>query len=112
MVASPRPPIWIMSKMIAWPAEDQYVPVSTSTSPVTQVAEVEVKSVTAGLVHCPLALANGKTRSRVPDKITTAKEATINRIGFRRFLSILDRRFFGLKRSNGIYNKPLILISE
>ena len=43
-VMTPRPPIWIITSIIACPNPDQYEAVSLTTSPVTHTAEVEVNT--------------------------------------------------------------------
>lgn len=40
----PRPPSWISSRMKAWPSGVKYVAVSTTMSPVTHAALVDVNS--------------------------------------------------------------------
>jgi len=42
-VIIPKPPIWIKNIVITWPTGERSFPISTTTSPVTQTAEVEVK---------------------------------------------------------------------
>ena len=43
-VINPSPPTWISARITSCPKTDQCVKVSYTTSPVTQVAEVEVKT--------------------------------------------------------------------
>ena len=52
--------------MIIWPNNEKCVNVSKTTSPVTQVALVEVNKASKKLVHVPALLAIGKQRSNVP----------------------------------------------
>src|SRR5687767_7061862 len=74
---NPTPPNWIIPRIAAWPNVDQYEPVSTTTRPVTQTAEVAVKRATLNGGDEPLAVETGSIRSKVPSAITPAKPNTI-----------------------------------
>jgi len=52
------------------------LPVSTTISPVTQVAEVAVKRASRGLVYLPGAVETGKSSSVLPMAIITRKVTT------------------------------------
>jgi len=78
-VIYPKPPICISVNITNLPNKEKYVPVSRHTRPVTQVAEVAVKSEFAKFVSCPFAEENGRDRSTVPVSITRRKlKTTIN----------------------------------
>ena len=80
-VTRPSPPICSSSMMTSCPAVDQWVPVSTVTRPVTQLAEVAVKSASRKVVCFPGAVQAGSRSSRVPSAITMAKLTAIIRAG-------------------------------
>lgn len=69
------------------PTGDQYVPVSTTTRPVTQTAEVAVKSAEIKFVLCPVADENGKVSKKAPVKMVNEKPKTKICVGF--MLSLL-----------------------
>ena len=73
IVTIPMPPIWISVIITACPNVDQYVAVSCTTSPVTQSADVAVKSASAKLVHSPLADEIGSISMSAPRSIPAAK---------------------------------------
>jgi len=71
MVIMPRPPNCIKTKITPWPKGVKAVPVSTTTSPVTQAADVAVNS--ASTHPIPGALeAWGRTSKSVPAAIRRA----------------------------------------
>jgi hypothetical protein len=51
----------------------QYVPVSTTTNPVTHTAEAAVKKAVSGFVKLPEALEKGQINSKAPNNINPAK---------------------------------------
>jgi hypothetical protein len=63
----------------------KYVPVSTTTSPVTHVAEVAVKSASINGSGSPLADAIGSDNNTAPSKMINAKPETRIRGGFKNF---------------------------
>ena len=63
-VINPKPPIWIKSAMTACPKPVKAVPVSTTASPVTVTAEVEVNSASDRLI--PAVFASGVHRINPP----------------------------------------------
>ena len=65
----------------SWPKRVKVVPVSTTTSPVTQIAEVAVKTASRIAKPCPLVVASGKLRSNAPHRISAAKPRTNTRGG-------------------------------
>lgn len=69
----PIPPIWIRSKITICPKIDQYVPVSTTTNPVTQVALVAVNNDVKGFVQDRLTLLKGVDNKNPPNRITIRK---------------------------------------
>ena len=73
--------------MTSSPKVDQCVAVSTVTRPVTQVAEVAVKSAVRKVVVCPGSAAAGVIRASVPTRMTAAKPSMTVRAGLatRRF---------------------------
>ena len=70
---TPSPPIWIRIKMITWPKKDQCVAVSCTIKPVTQTAEVDVKSVWLNGVTLPSDAEMGSINSNAPKRITPKK---------------------------------------
>jgi hypothetical protein len=87
IVIYPRPPIWMRRSMTICPNKDQWVPVSTTTSPVTHVAEVAVKIAVTGSVNLLDALENGNIRRIAPVIITAIKLKTTSCTGVN-FLNI------------------------
>ena len=81
MDATPRPPIWISTAMTSWPNRLKVSPVSTTTSPVTQTALVEVKSAFSGVICTPGCTENGSMSSAAPQRISTAKPMAMIRAG-------------------------------
>ena len=63
--------------MISWPKKDQWVAVSTTTSPVTHIEDVAVKrQVKKSVGWCPL-LEIGRDRSKAPKNIAITKLPSI-----------------------------------
>jgi hypothetical protein len=83
-VMMPNPPIWIMNRTINWPKNVRSLPISTTTSPVTQAAEVAVKRASTR-VSLPLVEARGVMRSAVPRLIREANP-TMLMVAGRNFL--------------------------
>ncbi len=74
----PSPPIWIKMIITSLPNQEKYVPVSTTTSPVTHEVEVAVNSASIKRRLLPSALDIGSIKSSEPQKISIAKvKATI-----------------------------------
>ena len=78
----PRPPISIRLMMTVCPKPLHCVHVSKSTSPVTQVAEVAVKSAGRKPQLIPLREETGKVSSNAPSKMIPAKTNAIVFVGF------------------------------
>ncbi len=76
---NPRPPIWIRIRMISWPNQFQCVAVSSVTSPVTERADIAVKSASVGAVDSPLLLTQGNISRPVPATTSRLKTATKRR---------------------------------
>ena len=57
---------------------------STTTSPVTQIADVEVKIAVRNGARSPLSVANGSMSRPAPIRIPIANAATTNCAGWRR----------------------------
>ena len=77
---SPRPPIWMSVRMIAWPNLVKWLPVSTTMRPVTHTADVAVNSESIG-VMCPPTVARGVANSRAPTTIMSRNDAITVRAG-------------------------------
>ena len=77
MAMVPRPPIWIRIRIRICPKTDQWLNVSTSTSPVTQEALVAVNSAVIKSVHCPLLEETGSVRRQAPMKMIAIKFSAI-----------------------------------
>ena len=75
-VMKPSPPSWMSTRMVTCPSGFQYVPVSRTTRPVTQTAEVAVKRASTRGVHCPETDARGDIRMSVPMAMSRAKPRT------------------------------------
>ena len=71
MVIKPRPPTCIIPRIMQCPRAVQCVPVSTTTSPVTQVEVVAVKRAVRRSVSQPSLVAPGSKSSRVPAIMTS-----------------------------------------
>ena len=80
----PNPPTWMSSMITTSPKVDQYVGVSTTMSPVTQIDEVEVKIAVRNDALSPLSVANGSISSPAPTRMPIANAATISCVGCRR----------------------------
>nr|WP_257908165.1 hypothetical protein [Janibacter limosus] len=78
----PRPPTRIIPRMTSSPKVDQWPPVSTVTSPVTQVAEVAVKSAVSGSVASRDCEAKGVISTSVPSRMVLANLSMTVRDGF------------------------------
>jgi len=76
MVIKPKPPIWIRIIITVFPKIVNEVPVSSTTSPVTQVAEVEVNNASINSTEFPLVLEMGNISSKAPIRIIDAKPST------------------------------------
>lgn len=62
----PSPPIWIKMIITSLPNQEKYVPVSTTTSPVTHEVEVAVNSASIKRRLLPSALDIGSIKSSEP----------------------------------------------
>jgi hypothetical protein len=71
-VMIPSPPSWIRTKMTICPKSVKRVAVSATTSPVTQMAEVDVKRASIK-ERRPETLQKGSIRSKVPTRMAPAK---------------------------------------
>jgi hypothetical protein len=80
----PKPPTWISSRIVACPSGVQYVAVSTTASPVTQLALVAVNSATFRGVSPPPARIPGSMSRAVPRVMSTRNETVTVRAGGRR----------------------------
>ena len=78
----PRPPIWIISRIIHWPNMLQCRPVSTTERPVTQVADVAVNRQVRKSVGVPAAEETGSVRIDAPVRITARNISTMICGGF------------------------------
>jgi hypothetical protein len=74
--------------VISWPEIEKSVPVSTTTRPVTQTAEVEVNNASTKAMG-PLAAEKGNQRRIPPVRITVAKLRTKILVGER----CLEKKF-------------------
>lgn len=74
-VIIPKPPSWIRNKIIPLPRLVNAVAVSTTISPVTQTALVDVKK--ASIMLMPFVVAFGNSSNAVPIKIRKMKLPTI-----------------------------------
>ncbi len=81
MVMMPKPPTWIRARITPSPNPLQYVPVSTTTRPGTQAADVEVNRAVTKPVAPPSSEAAGSVSSTVPRRMTAAKAMTTVRAG-------------------------------
>ena len=76
-VIMPKPPS-CMSKIITiCPNKEKYLPVSTTANPVTQAADVAVKSASTQGMEVPLTVARGSIKSNVPQRINPKKVEAI-----------------------------------
>ena len=108
-VISPRPPIWIKNNITNWPKTLQWVPVSTTTNPVTQVADVAVNNASKKLIVSPYFDAIRKQRSIVNNNTTIKKLDTII-LGGESFiwLLFLVSKVMWLKLFNSNYYKLIM----
>ena len=72
IVMMPRPPVWIRTRMTSCPNELKTFPVSTTTRPVTHVAEVDVKRASTN-PRLELFVAEGSIRRAVPMEMRIMK---------------------------------------
>ena len=77
IVINPRPPICIKRRRTTCPKSVQWVKVSATTSPVTQVALAAVNSAVIKEVCSPDFVAQGSSNSNVPIKIMIKKPIAI-----------------------------------
>ena len=77
-VMNPTPPIWMSRMMTICPNSDQWIYVSYTISPVTQVALVAVKSESTKGVHTRSAEEIGRHKSSDPARMTTRYPNTRN----------------------------------
>ena len=80
-VMKPRPPSWMRTRMTTCPKAVQWVPVSRTTRPVTQTADVAVKKASRRGVTWPSVAANGSISSSVPMAMRSAKPRTSTSAG-------------------------------
>ena len=73
----PIPPVCIKSRITTCPKTDQCDAVSYAISPVTQVAEAEVKSASIYGVHSLFFEATGNDKRKLPKRIIPAKPSRI-----------------------------------
>jgi hypothetical protein len=73
IVMIPRPPTWIRRRITIWPNNEKSFPVSFTTRPVTQVAEVAVNRASVYAVLLPDDDAKGSHRTREPNRIAVKK---------------------------------------
>lgn len=93
-VTIPRPPNWINARITPCPKGVQKVPVSTTTKPVTQEAEVAVNRVVKKSVKVPERLQTGRVSTKAPANINRAKLETMTRAGlFKKFGRFFPKRF-------------------
>ncbi|MNZ65510.1 hypothetical protein D3C78_837070 [compost metagenome] len=77
IVINPKPPTWISAIITVFPKMVNVVPVSSTTSPVTQVADVAVNNASIKLTAFPLVLEMGSISSKAPIRMIDAKPSTI-----------------------------------
>ena len=99
-VMIPIPPSWIESRITTCPKLVKYVPVSTTVRPVTQVADVMVKSASMKPIEPPV-VACGSINTNVAARIYAAKLNARIFSGANR-LSGLKPRSIGRLRSNRV----------
>ena len=80
-VITPRPPIWMATRMTTRPQADQYSPVGTTTRPVTVLAEAAVNSASTNGARCPVAVAHGADRPSVTSAMTSPNTPSASRAG-------------------------------
>ncbi len=81
--------------------------VSTTESPVTQVAEVAVNSASSGWVKPPAAEDTGSVSRKVPARISSTKLTTITRTGAAAFFTLPKFRFALLKYRKRLTRSPV-----
>ena len=81
IVINPRPPVWIKVIITNWPNSLQYVPVSTTTNPVTHTAEVEVNRAFKNPILSPFWVEIGKFNIIAPNNINIPNPITITLAG-------------------------------
>ena len=87
-VMMPSPPSWMSPRMTAWPNPLNAVAVSTTTSPVTQTAEVAVNSASMKEMRPPRALGGSQSKT-APPRMAKAKLRARTRAGWKnRFLKM------------------------
>ena len=87
-IMMPRPPIWMSIMMTNHPQPVKWTAVSTTMRPVTQTAEVAVKSASMNGRPLPSTVVNLIIRIRHPVRITTMKLRRIVWAGWLVSLSI------------------------
>ena len=80
MVMRPRPPSWIKNRTTVWPNMLKWLPVSTTTRPVTHTALVAVNKASMGLMPLPVAL-TGRASKTAPTKIVRQKLISMSAAG-------------------------------
>jgi hypothetical protein len=80
-VITPRPPTCTPAKITAWPKSDQYSAVGTVVKPVTQTAEVAVKTASTMFGEYGPARATGRPNRAATAKMTKVNAATAKRAG-------------------------------
>ena len=81
MVIYPSPPTWMSASRIIWPSRLNWVQVSATTRPVTQVAEVAVNRLSRKDRPFPPRLAMGSISSRAPARMMARKPRASARLG-------------------------------
>ena len=85
-VTTPKPPIWISSRMTICPNTLQVETVGTVTRPVTQTEVVAVNRASTKETDAPLTVLKGSMRSSVPMTIAARKANMIVCVEENRFL--------------------------
>ena len=76
----PRPPSWIKNKTTVWPNMLKWLPVSTTTRPVTHTALVAVNKASMGLMPLPVVL-TGRASKTAPTKMVRQKLISMSAAG-------------------------------
>jgi hypothetical protein len=100
-VMIPNPPVWIRNIVITCPTRERSFPVSMTTRPVTQTAEVEVKRASTNR-RFPMVAEKGNHRRIPPVRMTATKLRTKILVGERcleKKVLIRIRSFIGFKSS-------------
>ena len=100
MDTTPKPPIWIRIRITISPKSVQWVAVSWTTRPVTQVAEVLVKRASRKDVCSPALVENGRERRMVPKIITAMNPKTMVWNGVKWNLGLLCNMSFSIINRN------------